>query len=212
MSNNTVTLTREIKRELRFLNLKSAFILFGSTGAIFATGLMVLLAIIGLPLQGLLVMMFPTYGIAFFISGIAIGGLIGGAVTVACLRYSKLKVTPYVNIPNEFEKLKDIVYDLGSYLATIDEKLPKQLGTIFLYIYREIKNIKERLGKLEENEINYNRIIADQRKTIFDLKCEKQKLENQLKEKNDNSISLVEFERLSARLLKVEEELRNLKG
>jgi len=178
MSQNTVSLSQEIKKELRFLNLKRVSIVFGAIGVVFATALMISLSVVGLSPQGLLIMMFPTYGMALFVSGIAIGALISGAVAIGCVRFSKQKVRPYVNIPNEVESLKDGLIALGAFVTTIENTVnAKQIANIFYNISKRFKKVESRITRLEENELDYNRIILDQRKLIF-------KLEMRLKEKD----------------------------
>lgn len=201
MSNQTVTLSKEIERELRFLDLKKVIKIFVSIGAIFASSLMVALAIAGLPLNGLLIMTLPTFGISMLITGIGIGGLIGGAVTIAVLNYSKKKITPYANIPNEFEALrmdiemlKGIMIDLGTYVASIDDKTEKaRLGSILFDIHKRLKDIEENQIQ-RPSELDYNRIIAEQKRTIFDLNLRVREIERQLKEKNAKTESEKDIE------------------
>lgn len=107
-----------------------------------------------------------------------------------------------------------------NFLNYLTENLfPRLAGFIKSYNNPRFDESDLRVGRLENDveelkaeRVYDHRIIAEQKRTIFDLKWEKDRLENQLKEKNENSIPLEEFEKLSARLLKVEEELRKFKG
>jgi len=64
---------------------------------------------------------------------------------------------------------------------------------------------------LKENDESKNHVIADNNRTIFDLKYRIKELENKIAKKQ-NTVPLEEYERILQELLETKEELRKLKG
>lgn len=163
-------------------------------------------------------------GFALIMSGVIFGVFMGGFLTIWIGEYYKPRVLRIVNAPNEIETLKDWLIAFGSYATSIDNDSNKnlnikKLGKALYHIAKQLNNFESRIQTLENsqkpttNETDYNRIIADQRRTIFDLNLRMHEIEGQLKEKKDDEIKTAErFDQLTNELMNVKEELKRLQG
>jgi len=178
---NNRTLTTQIKRTLHYTDYKVLFV--GSIGI----GLSFLWYAITLHPEIIYSSIFNHIKFTLLMSGIVFAWFIVMVIVMAIMRFYEPRVLEYAHLPKEIAMLKEVVINLGSYAATIDDKINiKKLGAVFLNIANEFKNIKDGLAshddrikqietevlELKGNDSLKDRVIARQNQDMFRLKWE----------------------------------------
>ncbi len=227
MSNNTVSLKCEIKKELERLNYKKMLLVFLSLGLMGVASVAGILFFFGVPLKYFVGILLPVAGASMTMTALPTVLMLGIAIGFAIGRYYKPKVMQYVHAPNEIELVKDGLITLGAFITTIENTVnAKRIASVLYNISKRFHKIESRLTRVEDNEVNYNRIIAEQRRTIFDLNLRVRKTETQLKEKEiastedqetkklqyDLQMALSRIAKSEQTITELQEEIRKLKG
>ncbi len=150
MSNNTLTLTSEIKKSLRPKNILSF------TSVMFLCSVLSLLLLFAI--DPIAISKGITLAVAYtaFMTGTTVGMLLGMIIIVTVGRFYAPKVMRYVDAPNEIETVKDGLIALGAFVTTIENTInAKRIASIFYNISERFKKAESRITRLEENERIY---------------------------------------------------------
>lgn len=136
MSNNTVTLTTEIKNSLRSMNYP--VLIIGSLFISFLGWLMVLGHNPNLMDSSFESHLRFTLSMAILLIVLLMGIVIGMGIA----HFYKPRVLRYVNVPNDIETVKDGLIALGSFVTTLENTVnSKVIGKIFYNIISQLKKI-----------------------------------------------------------------------
>jgi len=204
MSNNTITLTTEIKKSLHSVDYP--FLILGS----FVISIIGLFQMFGYN-PDLLNSSFEKHlGFTLSMTGFIIALIIGMVVGMGIAEFYKPRVLRYVNVPKDIETISDGLIGLGSFVSFMENITnSRQIARVFLNISRRFTQIIMWLKAHDQRIEKLENTVKDLSKKLK----EKESNEKLIKKfQSDLQNALSSIAKSKEKIAEIKKEIKKLKG